>query len=133
MLHQSIGGHMFQQKKIFLALSQALSVGVAATLAVTSFGQTPQTPPPTDGGTVTFGGGKTVAVPPQPPSPATTEKTVVTGTNVRSVFEEQTLPVIVITREDLEKSAALNMEQLVQQIAQVSTAGSITGSTLAGQ
>src|SRR4029078_5449852 len=65
--------------------------------------------------------------------PVETEKTVVTGTNLRSVFEEQTLPVIVITREDIEKSAALNMEQLVQQIAQVSTAGSITGSTLAGQ
>jgi len=65
--------------------------------------------------------------------PVETEKTVVTGTNIRSIFEEQTLPVIVITREELERSAALNMEQLVQQIAQVSTAGSITGSTLAGQ
>jgi iron complex outermembrane receptor protein len=96
---------MFRQKKIFLAVSQALSLGIAATIGVSAYAQT---------------------------APATTEKTVVTGTNIRSVLEEQALPVVVITREELQKSGAVNIEQIVQQLSASASAGATTGSMLAG-
>jgi iron complex outermembrane receptor protein len=96
---------MFRQKKIFLAVSQALSMGIAATIGFSAGAQT---------------------------APATTEKTIVTGTNVQSVLEEQVLPVVVITREELAKSGAVNIEQIVQQLSASASAGSTTGSMLAG-
>jgi iron complex outermembrane receptor protein len=95
---------MFQQKKIYLAILQALSVGVAATVGAGAYAQ----------------------------DTATTEKTVVTGTNIRKVLEEQTLPVMVVSREEIAKSGAINIEQIVQSIAASSTAGATTGSVLAG-
>src|SRR6185436_20141574 len=94
---------MFQHKKISLAVSQAISLGIAAAFSASALAQ-----------------------------PATTEKTVVTGTNVRSVLEEQTLPVVVITREDIQKSGAVNIEQIVQQLSATASAGATTGSMLAG-
>ena len=54
---------MFQQKKIFLAVSQALSVGIAATISVTALGQTPPPQTPSDTGVVIFGD-KRVTPPP---------------------------------------------------------------------
>ena len=94
---------MFQHKKISLAVSQAIGLGIAAAVGMGAFAQT-----------------------------ATTEKTVVTGSNLRGVLEEQSLPVVVITREELAKSGAVNIEQVVQQLSASSSAGATTGSMLAG-
>src|SRR5690349_20767760 len=91
------GGHMFQHKKISLAVSQAIGLGIAAAVGMGAFAQT-----------------------------ATTEKTVVTGSNLRGVLEEQSLPVVVITREELAKSGAVNIEQVVQQLSASSSAGATT-------
>ena len=98
---------MFQHKKISLAVWQALSISIAASVGAAAYAQSTDT--------------------------ATTEKTVVTGTNIRKVIEEQTLPVTVVSREEIQKSGAVNIEQIVQAISASSTAGATTGSTLAGQ
>jgi iron complex outermembrane receptor protein len=97
---------MFQHKKISLAVWQALSLSIAATVGVAANAQTTDT--------------------------VTTEKTVVTGTNIKKIIEEQTLPVTVISREEIQKSGAVNIEQIVQAISSSSTAGGITGAVLAG-
>ena len=96
---------MFQRKKSALAVWQVLSLGVAATVGIAAHAQT---------------------------GPATTEKTVVTGTNIRSVLEEQTLPVVVISREEIEKSGSVNIEQIIQALSASASAGATTGSMLAG-
>src|SRR5438552_12778744 len=97
------GSFMFKHKKTFSAISQALGLGIATAISVGAFAQ-----------------------------PATTEKTVVTGSNVRSVLEEQTLPVVVITREEIQKSGSVNIEQIVQALSASASAGATTGSMLAG-
>src|SRR5258708_28598216 len=95
---------MFQQKKISLAVARILTLGVAASIAAGAQAQ----------------------------SPATTEKTIITGSNIKKVLEEQTLPVVVISREDIQKSGIVNVEQLVQSITASSTAGGTTTAVLTG-
>ncbi|MEP6702316.1 MAG: TonB-dependent receptor, partial [Betaproteobacteria bacterium] len=95
---------MFQHKKISLAVAQALSLGIAATMGVSAIAQTP----------------------------ASTEKTIITGSNIKKVLEEQTLPVVVISKEDIQKSGIINVEQLIQSITASSTSGGTTTAALTG-
>jgi iron complex outermembrane receptor protein len=64
--------------------------------------------------------------------PTKIEKIEVTGSSIKRVLEEQALPVTIVTRQEIERSGATNLEQLVQAISSSSTAGAVTGSALAG-
>lgn len=60
------------------------------------------------------------------------ERVEITGSSIKRVLEEQALPVTIVSREEIERSGAQNMEQLVQAISSSSSAGAVTGSALAG-
>ncbi|HET9579426.1 MAG TPA: TonB-dependent receptor [Usitatibacter sp.] len=93
-------------KQLSLALAHMLGAGVALTVAATAaHAQQPQR----------------------------VEKIEVTGSNIKKATEEEALPVTVISREDIQKSGAVNVEQLIQYISASQTAGAFTGSQLAGQ
>ena len=61
------------------------------------------------------------------------ERVEITGSSIKRIDSETALPVTVITREEIARSGAVTMEQLVQNVAAASTAGAVKGSDLAGQ
>lgn len=56
----------------------------------------------------------------------------ITGSLIKRVDAEGSLPVTVVTKEDIARSGAINTEQLIQSIAAVSSAGSTLNATGAG-
>jgi len=60
------------------------------------------------------------------------ERVTVTGSSIKRVLEEQALPVQIISRDDIQNSGSANIEQLVQSLPAVNTAGSLTKSMGAG-
>jgi iron complex outermembrane recepter protein len=60
------------------------------------------------------------------------DKVEITGSAIKRIDAETALPVTVITREEIARSGAANMEQLVQKMASTNTAGASRGSDLAG-
>ncbi|CAN5161507.1 TonB-dependent receptor [soil metagenome] len=56
----------------------------------------------------------------------------VTGSSIKQSLQQQALPVQVITREDIAKTGAVNIEGLLQSLPSVSAAGGITKSMGAG-
>ena len=62
----------------------------------------------------------------------TREKIEVTGSSIKRTVEEQSLPVIVFTREEINRTGAVNVEQLMQLMPAMSTLGATTGSQLSG-
>ncbi|MBI5923077.1 MAG: TonB-dependent receptor [Betaproteobacteria bacterium] len=60
------------------------------------------------------------------------ERVTVTGSSIKRVLEEQALPVQIISRDDIQNSSSVNIEQLVQSLPAVNTAGSTTKSMGAG-
>ncbi len=101
----------FQRTKIIIACAHAM--GAAALVAgVPAFAQgvTPQD--------VT------------PPGEAKIKVDVV-GSGIKRSLEDQSLPVQVLTKEDIQRSGVQNMEQLVQKITATATAGAINGASLA--
>ena len=91
--------------KLSIALLQALGAGLAASVAT---------------------------MPVMAQQPASKERIEVTGSNIKKVTEEQTQPVIVITREEIQRSGAVNIEQLLNSLPATSTMGAFTSSQLAG-
>lgn len=79
---------MFQHKRISLAVWQALSLGVAASVAGSALAQT-----------------------------ATTEKTVVTGSNIKRIETESALPVTVITKEEILRSGTTTAAELLDKVS----------------
>ncbi|RTL44267.1 MAG: TonB-dependent receptor [Burkholderiales bacterium] len=62
----------------------------------------------------------------------TLERVEITGTAVKRIDAEGSLPVTVITRDDIARSGANNTEELLQSIAAVSSIGGVSNATGAG-
>ena len=60
------------------------------------------------------------------------QRVEVTGSAIKRVDAEGSLPVTVITRDEIARSGAVNTEQLLQSISAVSSQGSTVGATGAG-
>jgi iron complex outermembrane receptor protein len=97
----------FQRKK----LARALGYAVGAVMLVTgasAFAQEAATPPENK------------------------IKVEVVGSSIKRSLEDESLPVQVITKEDIARSGVQNMEQLIAQISATATTGSLNGAAGAG-
>jgi iron complex outermembrane receptor protein len=56
----------------------------------------------------------------------------VVGSSIKRTLEDQSLPVQVLTREDISRAGVQNMEQLIAQIAATATTGALSGASGAG-
>ena len=61
-----------------------------------------------------------------------TQRVEITGSSIKRIEGETALPVQVITRKEIEKSGVVNVEQLLQQVAAVSSSGGLTASSASG-
>ena len=61
-----------------------------------------------------------------------TQRIEITGSSIKRIDAESSLPVTTISRAEIERSGVTNVEQLVKAISSVATAGSTSGSTLSG-
>ena len=61
-----------------------------------------------------------------------TQRVEITGSSIKQSLQQQTLPVQVITREEIARTGAVNIEGLLQAIPSVSAAGGVTKSMGAG-
>jgi iron complex outermembrane recepter protein len=86
-----------------------ISTAVVSTLAVMTSAVTAQTPAPT----------------PPPAAPARVERVEVTGSNIKRTDAETASPIQVITREQIEKSGATTITELLQRVPS-SNAGSLS-------
>ncbi len=97
---------MFVHRKTAIAVWQAIGIGAVvgmASVAGTAFAQT-----------------------------ATTEKTVVTGSNIKRVDAETAAPVTIITREDIARTGAGNVEQLLQTVSSIASSGTLVAASASG-
>ncbi len=62
----------------------------------------------------------------------TLERVEITGSSIKRIDAETALPVQVITREQIQKSGATNVEQLLQTISAVSSSGGLTAASASG-
>ena len=62
----------------------------------------------------------------------TLERVEITGSSIKRIDAETALPVQVITREQIQKTGATNVEQLLQTISAVSSSGGLTASSASG-
>lgn len=60
------------------------------------------------------------------------QRVEITGSSIKRIDAETALPVTTITRDEITRSGVANIEQLIQAISAVATAGSTSGSSLAG-
>ncbi len=60
-------------------------------------------------------------------------KVDVVGSGLKRYLEDQSLPVTIMTADDIKRAGVQNMEQLMQKISATAGTGAVTGSTLAGQ
>ena len=60
------------------------------------------------------------------------QRVEVTGSSIKQSLEQQALPVQIITREDIAKTGAVNVESLMASLPSVSAAGGVTHSMGAG-
>jgi iron complex outermembrane recepter protein len=77
-----------------------------------------------------FGGLAAVGV--NPAFAQETQRIEITGSSIKRIDAESSLPVTTISRAEIERSGVTNVEQLVKAISSVATAGSTSGSTLSG-
>jgi iron complex outermembrane recepter protein len=63
---------------------------------------------------------------------ASPQRIEITGSSIKRVDAEGSLPVTVVTKEEIARSGAVNTEQLLQSISAVSSQGSTFGATGAG-
>ncbi len=64
--------------------------------------------------------------------PQTTERVEITGSSIKRIEGETALPVQILTREDIQRTGAANVEQLMQTIAANSSSGAIIASSASG-
>ena len=67
-----------------------------------------------------------------PSQPQQLERVEITGSSIKRIDAETALPVQVITREQIQKSGVLNVEQLLQTIGSVSSSGGLTTASSSG-
>ncbi|MCE9660123.1 MAG: TonB-dependent receptor [Burkholderiales bacterium] len=60
------------------------------------------------------------------------QRVEITGSSIKRIDAETALPVQVITREQIQKSGATNVEQLLQTISSVSSSGGLTAASASG-
>jgi iron complex outermembrane receptor protein len=63
-------------------------------------------------------------------TPQTLERVEITGSSIKRVDAETALPVQVLTRDDIQRTGATNVEQLLQTVSAMSSSGSLTASTV---
>ena len=66
------------------------------------------------------------------PLPQQLERVEITGSSIKRIDAETALPVQIITREQIQKTGATSVEQLMQTIPSLASSGSLTTSTAAG-
>ena len=66
------------------------------------------------------------------PVPAQLERVEITGSLIKRIEGEGALPVQVLTRDDIQKSGAASVEQLLQTVSAVSSSGGLTTSSASG-
>ena len=64
--------------------------------------------------------------------PTQLQRVEVTGSSIKRIDAESALPVQVITREQIQKTGAANVEQLLQTISSISSSGGITAASASG-
>ena len=68
----------------------------------------------------------------QNPAPAQLQRVEVTGSSIKRIDVETSLPVQIITREQIQRTGASNVEQLLQTITSTSSSGGLTASSASG-
>ena len=68
----------------------------------------------------------------QTTTPQKVEKVEVTGSNIKRIDNETSAPVQVITREDIQRSGAVSVEQLLRSISATTSSGSTVAASAAG-
>ncbi len=66
------------------------------------------------------------------PAPVRLERVEITGSSIKRIEGEGALPVQVLTREDIQKTGAATVEQLLQTVSAVSSSGGLTTSSTSG-
>ncbi len=77
---------------------------------------------------IAFGTG--IAVPAM--AQQTLERVEITGSSIKRIDAETALPVQIITREQIQRTGATNVEQLLQSISAVSSSGGLTAASASG-
>ena len=83
------------------------------------------------GGVLLSAGGTAVAQT-TPASGQQLERVEITGSSIKRIDAETALPVQVITREQIQKTGATNVEQLLQTISSISSSGGLTAASASG-
>lgn len=60
------------------------------------------------------------------------ERVEITGSSIKRIDAETALPVQVLTREDIQRTGASNVEQLLQTVSAASSSGGLTASSVSG-
>ena len=60
------------------------------------------------------------------------ERVEITGSSIKRIDAETALPVQVITREQIQRSGAVNVEQLMQTVSSISSSGGLTAASASG-
>jgi iron complex outermembrane receptor protein len=79
-----------------------------------------------------FGAGLIAAVPTVSFAQQSLERVEITGSSIKRIEGESALPVQVITREDIQKTGASNVEQLMQTISSNSSSGQLVAASASG-
>ena len=61
-----------------------------------------------------------------------TQRIEITGSSIKRIDAETALPVQVVTRQDIQKSGATNVEQLMQTISAAASSGALMGNASSG-
>ena len=94
---------MLVQRKTAIAVWQAIGIGIAASAVVAAYAQT-----------------------------ATTEKTVITGSNIKRIETETALPITVVTKEEILRTGTTTAAELLDRISANSSFGNYTTALAAG-
>ncbi len=81
---------------------------------------------------VAFGGGLLMVSAPVAAQQQQLERVEITGSSIKRIEGESALPVQVITREEIRKSGAVNVEQLLQSVSASSSSNQLTNASASG-
>ena len=84
---------------------------------------------------VALGGGGALRAQPAEPaqaSPQVLERVEVTGSSIKRIEGETALPVQVLTREDIARTGAASVEQLLQTVSAVASSGALAAASVSG-
>jgi len=79
-----------------------------------------------------FGVGLIAAAPATSLAQAQMDRVEITGSSIKRIEGETALPVQVITREDIQKTGASNVEQLMQTVSANASSGQLVGASASG-